>query len=156
MSLLRFLMLLALIVWVGGVIFFAFVLAPTLFSVLPTTKLAGDVVNATLTKLHWTGLISGAVFLICSLGYNWQRHVQLRPFMASHILVVLMLAFTMISQFGITPRMRELRSSPVIMDSVSRAEFDSLHASSTRLEGGVLFLGLGVVVLTARRFGSSI
>ena len=25
----------------------------------------------------------------------------------------------------------------------------------TRLEGGVLFLGLGVVVLTARRFGSS-
>ncbi len=150
---LKFLMLLALIVWIGGMIFFAFVLAPTLFSVLPTTKLAGDVVNATLTKLHWMGLVSGVVFLICSLLYNWQKHVQLRPFMVSHVFVVLMLAFTMISQFGITPRMRELRSSPVIMDSVSRAEFDSLHASSTRLEGGVLFLGLGVVVLTARRFG---
>jgi len=147
-------MLLALIVWIGGVIFFAFVLAPTLFGVLPTTKLAGDVVNATLTKLHWMGLVSGVVFLICSLGYNWQKHVQFRPFMVSHVFVVLMLAFTMISQFGITPRMRELRSSPVIMDSVSRAEFDSLHASSTRLEGGVLFLGLGVVILTARRFGS--
>src|SRR5690349_6570799 len=154
MSFLRFLMLLALIVWVGGIIFFAFVLAPTLFGVLPTTKLAGDVVNATLGKLHWMGLVSGVVFLICSLLYNWQKHVQLRPFMVSHVFVVLMLAFTMISQFGITPRMRELRSSPVIMDSVSRAEFDSLHASSTRLEGGVLFLGLGVVILTARRFGS--
>jgi uncharacterized membrane protein len=152
---LRFLMLLALIVWVGGIIFFAFVLAPTLFGVLPTTKMAGDVVNATLAKLHWMGIISGVVFLICSLGYNWQRHLQLRPFMASHIFVVLMLAFTLISQFGITPRMRELRSSPMIMDSVGRAEFDSLHASSTRLEGGVLFLGLGVVVMTARRFGSS-
>jgi hypothetical protein len=154
MSLLRFLMLLALIVWVGGIIFFAFVMAPTLFGVLPTTKLAGDVVNATLGKLHCMGIISGVVFLICSLGYNWQKHVQLRPFMLGHVFVVLMLAFTMISQFGITPRMRELRSSPVIMDSVGRAEFDSLHASSTRLEGGVLFLGLGVVVLTARRFGS--
>jgi uncharacterized membrane protein len=155
MSFLRFLMLLALIVWIGGIIFFAFVLAPTLFGVLPTTKLAGDVVNATLGKLHWMGLISGVVFLVCSLLYNWQKHVQLRPFALSHVFVVLMLAFTMLSQFGITPRMRELRSSPVIMDSVSRAEFDSLHASSTRLEGGVLFLGLGIVILTARRFGNS-
>jgi hypothetical protein len=148
-------MLLALIIWIGGIIFFAFVLAPTLFGVLPTTKLAGDVVNATLGKLHWIGLISGVVFLICSLGYNWQKHVQLRPFVLSHIFVVLMLGFTMVSQFGITPRMRELRSSPAVMDSVSRAEFDDLHAWSTRLEGGVLLLGLGVVILTARRFGTS-
>jgi len=155
MSFHRFLMLLALIVWIGGIIFFAFVLAPTLFSVLPTTKLAGDVVNATLTKLHWMGLISGVVFLIASLLYNWQKHVQLRPFALSHIFVVLMLAFTIVSQFGITPRMRELRSNPSMMDSVSRAEFDSLHASSTYLEGGVLLLGIGIVGLTARRFGSS-
>ncbi len=153
---LKFLMLLALIVWIGGIIFFAFVLAPTLFGVLPTTKLAGDVVNATLTKLHWMGLISGGVFLIASLLYNWQKYVQLRPFALSHIFIVLMLAFTMVSQFGITPRMRELRSSPSIMESASgREEFDRLHAWSTRLEGSVLFLGLGVVVLTARRFGSS-
>jgi uncharacterized membrane protein len=153
---LRFLMLLALIVWIGGIIFFAFVLAPTLFSVLPTTKMAGDVVNATLGRLHWMGLASGVVFLISSLGYNWQKHVQLRPFMATHIFVALMLAFTMVSQFGITPHMRELRLDPSIMDTPGgRAEFDRLHAWSTRLEVGVLFLGLGVVVLTARRFGNS-
>ena len=149
-------MLLALIVWIGGIIFFAFVMAPTLFGVLPTTKLAGDVVNATLGKLHWVGLVSGVVFLVCSLGYNWQRHAQLRPFAGSHILIVAMLALTMVSQFGITPRMRELRSSPAMMESRDgRAEFDHLHAWSTRLEGGVLLLGLGVVVLTARRFEKS-
>jgi hypothetical protein len=149
-------MLLALIVWIGGIIFFAFALAPTLFSVLPTTKLAGDVVNATLTKLHWMGLVSGVAFLISSLFYNWQKHVQLRPFALSHIFVVLMLASTAYSQFGITPRMRDLRSSPGMMDSsVGRAEFDEFHSWSTRLEGGVLFLGLGLVVLTARRFGNS-
>jgi uncharacterized membrane protein len=149
-------MLLALIIWVGGIIFFAFVLAPTLFGVLPTTKLAGDVVNATLGKLHWMGLVSGVVFLVASLLYNWQKYVQLRPFALSHIFVVLMLAFTMVSQFAITPRMRELRSSSTMMDSSDgRAEFDHLHGWSTRLEGGVLFLGIGVVLLTARRFGSS-
>ena len=148
-------MLLALIVWIGGIIFFAFVLAPTLFGVLPTTKLAGDVVNATLTKLHWMGLFSGVVFLIASLLYNWQKYVQLRLFALNHFFVVLMLAFTMVSQFGVTPRMSELRSSPSLMESsLGRAEFDSLHEWSTRLEGGVLFLGIGVVILTARRENS--
>ena len=56
--------------------------------------MAGNVVNPTLSKLHWMGLISGIIFLICSLLYNWQKYVQLRPFVLSHILVVLMLAFT--------------------------------------------------------------
>ncbi len=56
-------MLLALIVWIGGIVFFAFAEAPILFSVLPTTKLAGDVVSASLTRLHWMGLISGIAFL---------------------------------------------------------------------------------------------
>ncbi len=153
---LKFLMLLALIVWVGGIIFFAFVLAPTLFGVLPTTKLAGDVVSATLTKLHWMGLISGVVFLVCSLLYNRQKYVQLRPFALSHAFVVLMLVLTAYSQFWISPRMRELRAETGIIDNITRsderrAEFDRLHAWSTRTEGGVFFCGLFIVMLTARR-----
>lgn len=156
MSLLRFLMLLALIVWIGGIIFFAFVLAPSVFHVLPTTRMAGDVVNATLGKLHCMGLISGVVFLACSLLYNQRKHARWRVFALSHVFVALMLGFTMISQFGITPRMRDLRSSPTMIESSEgRAEFDRLHGWSTRLEGGVLLLGLGVVALTARRFDPS-
>ena len=153
-------MLLALVVWIGGILFFAFVEAPTLFRVLPTTKMAGDVVSASLTKLHWMGLVSGGVFLIASLFYDWQKYVQLRPFSAIHILVVLMLIFTMVSQFGITPRMKQLRADMEIGDlptpfAVQRAEFDRLHEWSTRAEEGVLLCGLAVVVLTARRFGNS-
>jgi hypothetical protein len=153
-------MLLALIVWIGGIIFFAFVEAPTLFTVLPTSKLAGDVVSASLGKLHWMGLISGIVFLIASLLYNWLKHEQLKPFVLSHIFVVVMLALTAHSQFGISPRMRELRAEMQTADNASpnhaqRSEFDRLHEWSTGLEGGVLLLGLGVVFLTARRFKDS-
>jgi Domain of unknown function (DUF4149) len=153
---LRTAMLLALIVWIGGIIFFAFVLTRTLFTVLPNTQLAGDVVSPALTKLHWMGLISGAVFLLASVLHNWRKYFQLRLFSMAHIFIVLMMALTAISQFAITPRMRFLRAGPLSMDTMAaHAEFDRLHAWSARSEGGVLFLGLAVVVLTARRMGNS-
>ncbi|HEY2498658.1 MAG TPA: DUF4149 domain-containing protein [Candidatus Angelobacter sp.] len=154
-------MILALIVWIGGIIFFAFVLAPTLFHVLPTTKLAGDVVNATLSKLHWMGLVSGVVFLSASLLLNWQKDGQLRTLTIAHIFVVLMLALTAISQFGITPRMRATRArmdslvAHPAWDDTVRSEFALEHQLSTWTEGAILFLGLGVAVLTTRRFGSN-
>jgi uncharacterized membrane protein len=152
---LRALMLLALIVWIGGIIFFAFVLAPTVFAVLPSTQMAGAVVGPTLSKLHWMGLVFGVVFLICSVLYNWREYAHLKLFSATHVLVVLMLVLTAVSQFAITPRMRYLRAGPLSMDTLSaHAEFNRLHAWSTRCEGGVLFLGLVVVVLTARRENS--
>jgi uncharacterized membrane protein len=152
-------MLLCLIIWIGGIIFFAFVEAPTLFSVLPTNELAGNVVNPSLTRLHWMGVTAGILFLLCSLLHNRLKHAQLRAFSASHVIVVIMLVFTLISQLAITPRMQLLRSSMGVIDGVApsdsrRIEFNRLHVWSTELEGGVLILGLGVVVLTARRFGS--
>jgi hypothetical protein len=146
-------MLMALIVWIGGIIFFAFVMAQTLFTVLPP-ELAGNVVAPALTRLHWIGLVSGAIFLISSAVYNWQKYLQLRLFTASHVFVVLMLVLTAISQFAITPRMRELRAERPDMPAAVD-EFNQLHKWSTWCEGGVLFLGLGVVILTARRFGES-
>jgi uncharacterized membrane protein len=156
MWLLRTAMLLALIVWIGGIIFFAFVLAPTLFAVLPNTQLAGHVVSPALSKLHWMGLVSGAVFLLASVSYNWGKYLRLRLFTATHVLVVLMMVLTAISQFAITPRMHDLRAGPLSIDTLAAsAEFDRLHTWSTRCEGGVLFLGLVVVVLTARRFGGN-
>jgi hypothetical protein len=71
-----------------------------------------------------------------------------------------MLALTAYSQFGISPRMRVLRVEMQNTDTISpvraqRAEFDRLHAWSTRLEIGVLFLGLSLVVVTAKRFENS-
>ena len=60
----RFLMLISLVVWVGGIMFFAVVVAPVLFSVLPTRELAGAVVTRCLTSLHWIGIVAGSVFLV--------------------------------------------------------------------------------------------
>jgi uncharacterized membrane protein len=160
MSFLRFLMLLSLVVWVGGLIFFAFVLAPTAFNipaVLPNTHLAGNVVGRALGKLHWVAMACGVVFLVSSLLYSSIANGSARVFAARNVLIVLMLVLTMVSQFGIIPRMDVLRAqvsdfSAVPLDNPARAQFDALHVWSTRVESVVLLLGLVVVYLTANNF----
>src|SRR6266849_11068140 len=153
MSFLRFLMLLSLIVWLGGLIFFP-VVAQTAFSVLPTRHLAGSVVSRSLGALHWMGLVSGVVFLISSMTHARLAIGSAHPLAARHILLYIMLALTLISQFGISPKMASLRASMGEIDSVpptdpARVQFNALHVWSTRLEGGVFLLGLVVVYLTA-------
>src|ERR1700731_2394344 len=102
MSFLRFLILLSLIVWVGGLIFFPAV-AQTAFSLLPSRHLAGSVVGRSLGILHWMGIGSGAVFLASSLLYSRISGGDARLFAARNVLVCLMLVLTLISQFGIIP-----------------------------------------------------
>jgi hypothetical protein len=156
MPLLRYLMLLSLIVWLGGLIFFSFVVAPTVFSVLPTRHLAGSVVSRSLSALHWIGIVSGIVFLITSALYSRLHTASAQPLAPRHILLYIMLGLTLISQFGISPRMATLRASMPETDSAAatdpvRMQFNALHVWSTRLEGGVLLLGLVAVYLTAQQ-----
>jgi uncharacterized membrane protein len=161
MSFLRFLMLLSLVCWIGGLVFFAFVLAPTAFTipaVLPNTHLAGNVVGRALSKLHWIGIVSGIVFLGSSLLYSRLSDGTAHVFATRHVLLCLMLALTLISQFGIIPRMDVLRASlgevsTAPANNPERVQFDALHAWSTRVEGAVLLLGLVVAYLTAQQPG---
>jgi hypothetical protein len=156
MSFLRFLMLLSLVAWIGGLMFFAFVLAPTVFApgALPNTHLAGNIVGRALGKLHWIAIFSGIIFLATSLLYSRLADGTAHVFTARHVLICLMLALTLVSQFGIIPRMDTLRAqvadfTSVPPDNPARAEFDSLHAWSTRVESAVLLLGLVAIYLTA-------
>jgi hypothetical protein len=153
MSFLRYLMLLSLVVWLGGLIFFAFVMAPTAFSVLPSRHLAGTLVGRSLGTLHWMGIISGIIFLGSSILYSRLSKGTPHVFAARHVLICLMLGLTLISQFSIIPRMDKLRASIGEIDSVppdnpARMRFDTLHVWSTRVESGVFLLGLVVLYLT--------
>jgi uncharacterized membrane protein len=150
-------MLISLICWVGGLIFFAFVLAPTAFQVLPNTHLAGNVVGRALGKLHWIAIISGIIYLISSLLYSRLTNGTTHLFAGRHVLICLMLALTLLSQFWIIPRMDTLRAQvsdfvAVPLSNPLRIQFDALHMWSTRVEGTVLLLGLVVVYLTVVSF----
>jgi hypothetical protein len=149
-------MLLSLVAWIGGLIFFAFVLAPTVFApgVLPNTHLAGNVVGRALGKLHWIGIFSGLIFLASSLLYSRITDGTARVFAMRHVLICLMLGLTLLSQFWIIPRMDVLRATvsdfaAVPIDDPARMQFDALHVWSTRVEKTVFLLGLVAIYLTA-------
>lgn len=155
MSFLRFLMLLSLVVWVGGIIFLSFVEAPSAFSIAPSRHVAGTLVGHTLSILHWMGLFSGVVFLGCSMLLNSLVTGSAQPLATRHILLCGMLLLTVISQFAISPKMATLRTQFGDIDTVpandpGRVQFESLHQWSVRLEVVVLVLGLIAIYFTAR------
>src|SRR5439155_1799951 len=102
MAFIRFLMLLSLIVWIGGIIFFS-VLAPTSFSVLPTRHLAGAIVGCMLSKLHWIGFGAGLVFLSASMASFYFQTGTAHAFALRHLLICLMLVLTLVSQLAVSP-----------------------------------------------------
>ena len=158
MNILRFLMLLALAAWLGALLFFP-VVAATAFSALPTSQMAGLVVRGSLLKLHAMGFICGAIFLVCSVIQNRVILGRIQAFGFSHIAILLMLTLTAISQFRIIPRMDALRAAAGEINLLARgepirAQFDALHAWSTRAEGGVLVLGILLLYVTSRRLNA--
>jgi len=156
MSIVRFFMLLSLVAWLGGILFFAFVVAPGVFAVLPTRQLAGQVVSHSLARLHWIGLVSGLVFLLTSIISARASTGSAHLFAVRNLFVVLMILLTLVSQFAISGKMLALRNDMKMIDEVAatdprRIEFNRLHHWSTRLEATVLVLGLLTLYLTARR-----
>jgi hypothetical protein len=123
MSWLRFVMLLALIVWIGGIIFFAFVVAPTYNQVKQA--------NVRLfSPAHWLIAVMLALTAISQFGVTPAIRRSRMVFAAGNS-----------SSGESVPQAKE-----------AQLDFDRLHAWSVRLEGGVLVLGIGLVGLTARRF----
>ena len=78
-----------------------------------------------------------------------------RPFAGRHVLIVLMLLLTLISQFAISPKMHAVRAEAGVIDNIPldsplRMEFDRLHLWSEKFEEAVFLLGLAALFLTAR------
>jgi hypothetical protein len=155
--LLRALRLFAMVAWVGGLGFFAFVVAPVAFHSLPSAHEAGIVVGGSLRVLHWIGLVGGAIFYVAT-GLLWLRAgVTARvEFAIEMILAGMMMAGTFYSQFKILPAMEVDRAlaggvvETAPAGNPGRVDFERLHTLSERLEGFVFFCGLGVVFVLSR------
>ena len=160
---LRTLILLALVVWVGGLLFFGAVVAPVAFeSLMPMfpdpavgIHVAGTLVRDSLTHLHHIGLFCGAALLLLYVVERITRATR-RSIGPPMVLTVVMMGLTAYSQFSIIPRMEMLllKAGAAMADfgstNPARVDFNRLHNLSTSLEGIVLLCGVGLIVLYAR------
>lgn len=145
------------VAWVGGLLFFAFVVAPVAFQRLENAHQAGLVVGGTLRILHWIGLIGGGIFCLATAMLWLRAEVPAKVgFAIAMALTAVMLAVTAYSQFHILPAMEQDRVAAggeietADLQSPARVRFERLHVLSERLEGFVLLCGIGVVLVLAR------
>src|ERR1035438_4666645 len=108
-TLLRTLLYLALIIWLGAEIFFPIVAAITFTTLLPDTHAAGTIVGQLLRILHGMGLVAGMAALALLALAAARGIYKARTVLAPMGLLVLMAAFTLYSQFGIIPAMERDR-----------------------------------------------
>jgi uncharacterized membrane protein len=154
-TLLRSIEFLCLGLWVGSDVFLSFVVAPGAFRVLGSRDAAGAMVGFALGRMHLLGVICGVVLLLARL----LRTRTFASFVAPVALcVVLMIALTVASQVGVSPRMAMLRVQmgsiqATAQDSPLLVEFSRLHRISVSLESGVLLAGLAAMFLLVREVG---
>lgn len=154
-TLLRTLLYLSLIVWLGAEIFFPVVAAITFTTLQPDTHTAGTIVGHLLGILHRMGMVSGIVALaLLALAPAWNIYKP-RAVLAPMALIVLMLGCTVYSHYGIIPAMDRDRAAAGGAIDVNdpanpiTARFNQLHNRSEHVEEAILLMGLASVALVA-------
>ena len=152
-TVIRTLLLLSLIVWLGAEIFFPVVAQVTFTQLAPNTHDAGAIVGSLLRILHGMGLVCGVVLVaLLALAPAWGIFKP-RLALAALGVVLGMVGLTAYSQYGIIPAMERdrLAAGGVIdnaaLDDPARVHFEALHKRSERVEGVVILLGIVVVAL---------
>jgi Domain of unknown function (DUF4149) len=139
MRVLRYCYAAALAVWVGGIVVAGLVVAASVFGVLQSWDpsqgrvLAGLVFGEILRRLHLVGYAAGGVMLIA---LTLQRLLGPRPagYGLRATLVAVMLALTMASGFGVSPRVEAMQRSVKGPISALPAE-DDRRMTFNRLHG---------------------
>jgi len=147
---------LLLVVWLGGMVFFSLAVAPTVFAVLPTRELAGQVVNSLIGKLEWIGLTCGPLLLLSQLFIWPKRDTEAKTRVLRIIMLGLMTLLVAGSRFYVSAKIHALRAQiGGAIDTLSitdplRGEFNALHGLSVSLMGAIMLIGFVVLFLSVR------
>jgi hypothetical protein len=158
---LRYAYLLALVVWVGGLVTLGGIAAPAVFSALTGVhglagrETAGLVFGAVLRRFHLAAYISAGVMMV-SLGAMAALGPRPSRFAVRVAFVLVMGALTACSGLIVSPRIERLRreiGGPVAALAETdprRVEFGRLHGLSTLLLGITAAAGLVLLFFDSR------
>ena len=152
---LRYVYVLALVVWLGGMVLLGALVAPTTFEVLQANEpvagraLAGDLFGAILSRFHYVAYAAGAILLV-TLAVMAILGPRPASYAIRSAIIVVMLGVAVYSGFVVLRRVEAIQvevgrlPSQLPAGDARRTEFDALHLLSTRL---MLFDMLGALVL---------
>jgi hypothetical protein len=141
---LRYVYVLALVVWLGGMIVLGALVAPTVFQVLQLQDpvggraLAGEAFGAMIGRFHYIAYGAGALMLMTMAAMALLGPRPAHFFLRSGILVI-MLGVALYSGFAVLARIDQVQTEAGVLPSrlpatdVRRIEFDQLHELSMRL-----------------------
>jgi uncharacterized membrane protein len=149
---LRFIYLLSVALWIGGMAFFSFLAAPSIFKVLPREE-AGQVVSAIFPKYYWQGIICGAIALATSVALGMRERWNILLIVRT-IMIGVMAIGVLYSVVILQPKIQAVKAQTTSFESLSptdplRLEFGRLHGRSFSVNAAVLLLGVIVVFITA-------
>lgn len=144
-SLLNFLELVALVTWLGAILFFSSVAAPTIFRALEPAE-AGKAVRAMFPRYYLIGIACGLVLTAVQIGRGllWYWGGMIRPALALFALLTLVNLYARQVLMPAINRAREAGPS-------DKVRFDRLHRRSVALNIVVLLAGLLYLVWMAAR-----
>ena len=144
MRALRYVYILALVAWLGGMIVLGAIVAPATFQVLQASApqigrtLAGELFGVVLARFHYIAYGAAAVLLL-TMAAMALLGPRPRGLAVRGVIVAAMLAVAVYSGVTVTGRInavqREAGGLPSLLpaDDARRVRFDELHALSTRL-----------------------
>ncbi|MBI4715961.1 MAG: DUF4149 domain-containing protein, partial [Nitrospirae bacterium] len=134
----------------GSLVFFSFVGAPAIFKSLPREQ-AGDLAGVIFPRYYLLGLICGLIALGSLIASSLMtRHWQT----VGIVLLVVMVSATLYAGYGVAGKAREVKAEiRAAVDGPAKQalqqRFGALHRESVILNSIVLFLGIGVFLVTA-------
>ena len=117
--------------WAGSLWTIGFVVAPTLFGTLSDRVLAGNIAGSMFRAEAWLSVACAVILLSLLQWAPGALEFKRRRLLGA--LVLSMLVCALLSHFGITPLMAELKAQAPsgLMDEAMRSRFGLLHGVST-------------------------
>ena len=149
----KYIHLLSLAIWIGSIVFFSFIGAPTIFKTLDR-QTAGDVVGAIFPKYFMLGQICSVTSLITLtlIGVSSGFHQTIK---VALVILLVMGGISVYSGMVNGPQAREVKESiRTETDETRKAElkkkFGKLHGISMALNITTLVLALSLIFFTVR------
>ncbi len=140
MGFLKYFHLLITGVWIGGIVFFSFILTPTLFKQL-SKEVTSKVLDLIFPNYYWMGMVCSVAALVTSFFNGFRIQV-------STLLLLVMLGMTFYAGLSLYPKAHKLKveikafPSEEAVPAEVRAEFKKAHRLAVLLNMLVLLCGL--------------